>query len=57
MHWEAEALATLRAADLAQNVQYAGQTLSVAELLRLNIRHSLWQAGQIAALAQRQVTT
>ena len=32
---------------------YSEQTMTVAELLRLNARHSVWHAGQLAALAGR----
>jgi hypothetical protein len=53
MAWEVGAARGLSAGALAQSVQHGGQTLTVAELLRLNARHTTWHAGQIAALAGR----
>ena len=48
--WEVERAAALSPEQLATELEYAGKRLSVAELLRLNARHTVWHAGQIAAL-------
>ena len=53
MAWEMEATRALSDEALAQSLTYAGQDMSVAELLRLNARQTVWHAGQIAALADR----
>ena len=48
--WEVEQAAALSPAQLETTLDYSGKRLSVAELLRLNARHTVWHAGQIAAL-------
>lgn len=48
--WEVERAAGLGAGQLATVLTYCGRPLSVSELLRLNARHTVWHAGQIAAL-------
>ena len=48
--WEVERSAGLSAGQLATVLTYSGRQMSVAELLRLNARHTVWHAGQIAAL-------
>lgn len=53
MAWEVGAARSLSAVQLAQPLTYSGAALTVAELLRLNARHTVWHAGQIAALAPR----
>ena len=53
MAWEVEQTRQLSPAQLGTELTYAGQRLTVAELLRLNARHSVWHAGQLAALAGR----
>ncbi|MFC4455956.1 hypothetical protein [Deinococcus sonorensis] len=49
--WEGRTVRTLSAAQLEQTLSHAGRTLTVAALLRLNARHTVWHAGQIAALS------
>lgn len=53
MVWEVEATRQLspEALLLPQTYQEGG---TVASLLRLNARHTVWHAGQIAALAKRE---
>ncbi len=53
MAWEVEAVLTLTPAQLAARLTHAGMDLSVADLIRLNARHTAWHAGQIAALKPR----
>lgn len=53
MAWEVDAARRLTPAHLEATLTHAGQSMTVAELLRLNARHSAWHAGQIAALAGR----
>lgn len=53
MAWEVEVTRALGADALARRLTHAGTEFSVAELLRLNARHTAWHAGQIAALADR----
>jgi len=48
--WEVEAAAGLTAAQLTARLVSSGTETSVAELLRLNARQTVWHAGQIAAL-------
>ena len=50
--WEPDAAARLTPAQLRTELSYSGRTLSVAALLRLNARHTVWHAGQIAALGR-----
>lgn len=47
--WEVERARTLSPQALATVVEYCGERLSVSEIVRLGIRHSLWHAGQLAA--------
>lgn len=53
MAWEVDAARRLSPTQLETRVTHAGQSCTVADLLRLNARHSAWHAGQIAALATR----
>ena len=49
--WEVQQAALLSPEVLAAPLTYSGARMSVAELLRLNARHTVWHAGQIAALS------
>lgn len=51
-HWEEEQATMLTVEQLAARVQVDGQTFTVAGLLRLNARNTVWNAGQIAALCR-----
>lgn len=51
MTWEVDAARAL-SADALQTRLGGREGLTVAEVLRLNARHTAWHAGQIAALAQ-----
>ncbi|AAF11563.1 hypothetical protein [Deinococcus radiodurans] len=53
MGWEVEQTRQLSPEQLSTELTYSEQTMTVAELLRLNARHSVWHAGQLAALAGR----
>ncbi len=48
MHFESKMTGLLNLEQRAVIVQYSGRELSVAALIRLSIRHSVWHAGQIA---------
>ncbi len=48
--WEVGRAAALCAEELQTTLTYSGKQMSVSELLRLNARHTVWHAGQIAAL-------
>lgn len=48
MHYELEQVCKLEPAHLERTVEYSGRTLTVAALIRLSARHSVWHAGQIA---------
>ncbi len=48
--WEVQRAAALSDEQLQTTLTYSGKQMSVAELLRLNARHTVWHAGQIAAL-------
>jgi hypothetical protein len=48
MHFECRLTALLSVEQLAVTLEYSGRELSVAALIRLSIRHSVWHAGQIA---------
>ena len=50
--WEVEQAGTLSGEQIAARVQADGQSFTVAGLLRLNARHTVWHAGQIAALCR-----
>ncbi|WP_425146048.1 hypothetical protein [Deinococcus sp.] len=50
--WEVEMVSALTPARLEMRLASSGQTLTVADLLRLNARQTTWHAGQIAAHAQ-----
>jgi|GEM_PF-5152997 len=52
--WEVSATARLSPHALTACVTHAGRSLTVAELIRLNARHTVWHAGQIAALATQR---
>lgn len=51
MVWEVEAARALPAPALNVTLTHAQTAFTVAELLRLNARHTVWHAGQLAALA------
>ncbi|MBZ9749642.1 hypothetical protein K7W42_02065 [Deinococcus sp. HMF7604] len=53
MTWEVGAVRALPLGSLSLSVNHAGATSTVAELLRALARHTLWHAGQMAALANR----
>jgi uncharacterized damage-inducible protein DinB len=48
MHFECRMTGLLSVEQRALTIQYSGRELSVAALIRLSIRHSVWHAGQIA---------
>ena len=50
--WETAQAQQLSAEGLAVHLDYSGTRLSVADLLRLDARHTVWHAGQIAALCR-----
>jgi uncharacterized damage-inducible protein DinB len=52
MAWEVDAARALDTDALQTRLTHSGQDMTVAELLRLNARHTAWHAGQIAALAK-----
>lgn len=52
--WEVEQARALSPQALATVVEYGGEQMSVSEIVRLDIRHSLWHAGQLAALSRVQ---
>ena len=49
--WEVQRAAALSDEQLTTVLTYSGRQMSVTELLRLNARHTVWHAGQIAALS------
>ena len=49
--WEVQRAAALSGEELQTTLIYSGKQMSVADLLRLNARHTVWHAGQIAALS------
>ena len=53
MTWEVGAARHLSPADLMAALSYGDQPWTVEALLRLNARHTVWHAGQIAALARQ----
>lgn len=53
MVWEVEAARNLPDEALSAQVTHSDRMFTVAELIRLNARHTAWHAGQIAALATR----
>lgn len=53
MAWELSALAGLTSEQRQAGLTYAGRSFDVAALVRLNARHSVWHAGQIAGLSAR----
>lgn len=48
--WELETTSGLDVGQLDTTLLHSGRALTVDELLRLNARHTVWHAGQIAAL-------
>jgi hypothetical protein len=48
MHFESKVTAALSLEQSAVVLEYSGRELSVAALIRLSARHSVWHAGQIA---------
>lgn len=53
MAWEVREAETLTPTDLTQPLRYCQRTMTVGEVLSLNARHSVWHAGQLAALLGR----
>lgn len=53
MAWELSALENLTPQQRQTGLTYSGRSLDVAALVRLNARHSVWHAGQIAELSAR----
>ncbi|AZI43750.1 hypothetical protein EHF33_03245 [Deinococcus psychrotolerans] len=49
--WEVESARSLSAVELGTNAVHAGRTFDVSGLLRQSARHTVWHAGQLAALA------
>ena len=50
--WEVQTAATLTPAQLETPLEYSDAAMTVGDLLRVNIRHTVWHAGQIAALGR-----
>ncbi|ULH15036.1 DinB family protein [Deinococcus sp. KNUC1210] len=50
--WEVAAAAALTPEQLKTPLTYSGTPMTVGDLLRVNIRHTVWHAGQIAALGR-----
>jgi hypothetical protein len=48
MRYELEAVRRLTVSQLEISLIYSGRELTVARLIRLSARHSVWHAGQIA---------
>ena len=48
MNYELEQVAQMDAATRATPLKYGSQRMTVASLIRLAARHSVWHAGQIA---------
>jgi hypothetical protein len=48
MRYELEQVGSLTSLHRAIRLEYSGKTATIAELVRLNARHSAWHAGQIA---------
>jgi hypothetical protein len=48
MHFECRMTGLLNLEQLEVKLEYSGRDLSVAALIRLSARHSVWHAGQIA---------
>ncbi len=48
MHFECRMTGLLSLEQRATILEYSGRELSVAALIRLSARHSIWHAGQIA---------
>lgn len=53
MNWEIEYVSGLSPDDLETQLQYGRRTIRVREIVSLNIRHSIWHAGPLAALLAR----
>lgn len=51
MAWEVDATRALNAGALQTRLTHSDESITVSEVLRLNARHTVWHAGQIAALA------
>ena len=52
MAWEVTQARRLSPEQLCAELTHSGQAMTVAELIRLNVRHSVWHAGQLAALGR-----
>ncbi len=48
MHFECRVTGLLSLEQLEVTLEYSGRALSIAALIRLSARHSVWHAGQIA---------
>jgi hypothetical protein len=48
MHFECTMTGLLTPEQLRVQLDYSGREMSVAALIRLSMRHSVWHAGQIA---------
>jgi uncharacterized damage-inducible protein DinB len=48
MQFECRVTGLLSLEQLEIKVEYSGRELSIAALIRLSARHSVWHAGQIA---------
>jgi hypothetical protein len=48
MRYELEQIAKMDAATRAAPLEYGSHRMTVASLIRLSARHSVWHAGQIA---------
>lgn len=48
MHFECKLTGLLKLEQLTVSIEYSGRELTVAALIRLSARHSVWHAGQIA---------
>ncbi len=50
MTWEVEEVAALTPDNLEVELQYGQRKMTIGEVVSLNIRHSVWHAGQLAAV-------
>ena len=51
--WEVEAARSLTGEERQRSVVHSGRTFDVSGLLRQSARHTVWHAGQLAALLAR----
>ncbi len=52
MLWEVAEAGTLSETDFTQRLSYSSRTMTVEDLLSLDVRHSAWHAGQLMALSK-----